>query len=316
MKALAAAQSRREQAIRDQAAAAEAVAQQEADLVAQQQRIADARAKLERQAREIEQAELEVRRKQAEIPAERVDLATATDVAGKLHAAFENYRHPGDEPEQVLADAVWDAVDDARDRLLTDDVDDQARALVLAINGVTMACERWELCRSGQILPASGIDLDTAGLGSSPATSRRVESLEKEMLAVLSGEQPPKTESIGRLVGEGIDTRQICKMIRLVNPDGSSALGVLGQIIDSGDRAQPSWEHVRWFGTLDFDTAWERRQADIPRRKQLKSDHYAASAHGSVRPNRLSGQGVVSKAFDAIEDEGRQFAAYQAANGI
>lgn len=319
-------------ASRDQAAAK--LSEQLKKLAKQKEALAAAERKAEAEDISSRQADLAVRRAQAEILPERVTLEIATENANTMLAAFDAYRQidnpqPPVDPrfagmeshvKQVSesypedrANAFWEAVDGIRDRLLTSDVDDDAALIVLAIEGVIHATERWEAVRFG---PGPGGDLSNNNretMGDCPAGNRRVEAAENELRAVLAGESPTQKESAGQLIASGVGFEQVCRMIGLVHPGGFAAIAELGSICDCGDHSQPSYEFVRWLGCLSLERAWGRRQGSVASRRSAGRDRHIASAHGAVRPGRSSGRAVTTD--DTYDRDLGDFIEHQLATG-
>ena len=299
------AKDRRDAIALERERAAKRLEAEELALAKHNERIAASQKRIREQEEAERKAELDLRRAQANVMPDTVTRDVAIEVAETLLAAFETYRtNPEELAGQVLSDFGWDAIDAARDRLLTTEVADDATLITLAVEGVISATERWEAACSGMIGGAMAGSVES--LGPHPIGNRRVETLEGELRSIIDGAEPKKMESIGRLISEKIDVNQIARMFGLIEANGASALSHLGQIIDSGCVAQPSYLCVRWHGTLSFEEAWQRRQAWVPRRRKFKSDHYMASSHGSLRDGRRNGNGVASRHLREEEEDLRQ----------
>jgi hypothetical protein len=270
------------------AAEALRVAEQEAEQ--QKAKIEAAKAAIAHKASERQRAEREQRLAEAQIRPEPVTKTVAREAATELLGVIDWYTCPesAKENETQAIEFVWRSLDKATSRLMTDEVDEDAIEVVLAIEGYASACERWALHKGGRMAPASHQDRE--GLGVCPVGNRRVDVIEAELRAVLAGEKPKVIkESIGQLIGQGLDLDQICRVFGFVFPNGAAARDHLGAFIESGEFSHPCYEFIRWMGAGTIASAWAQRLSDLPGRIDRNIQKHAQLASSSGMPERSSG---------------------------
>jgi len=248
-------------------------------------------------------AEAESRAKQAAVDAERqiepdqVTVDIARSLAETLVAAFEAC-DDGDANKTVPM--LWSTADDVRCRLLTSAVDDDARALVLATEGVILALDEWESARSPEFNDTlddekrQRLEIRDIRHQFRPADSERISRRVRELRLVLDGQSPPPVaERIGELIAQGVSLNQICRMLGLMRVDGTPSLSDLGSIVD-GALLQfgyydgvARWHHQACTGLMDFDSCWLWRQAELARRRQFEQGRPGSPARlGETRFGR------------------------------
>ncbi|QDV54916.1 hypothetical protein Mal33_08820 [Rosistilla oblonga] len=201
-----------------QIAADKAAADKEQDVIdrqiAQLREQAAANAKAQRELDEQrERLEREAIDRQRELRPDHVDRDVAASVATDLLDAFEAVHVT--EAEMVgpdrRAERLWDAIDDARCRLLTDDIAEDARPVVLAIEGVIEACDFFESFRRpefGAARAADGEPPRDIRAWAFPEQSGIVRKSLDELRRELSGEAaPPPIEGVGELIGQNVTFR-------------------------------------------------------------------------------------------------------------
>jgi hypothetical protein len=264
------------------------VAEQEAEK--QKAKIEAAKAEIAHKASERHRAERAERLAQAQVRPERVTKAVAVEVANELLATSDWFRSPesAKENEVRAIEFFWQSLDKATSRLLTDQVDENAIEITLAIEGYASACERWTLHKGGRMAPASHQDRE--GLGVCPVGNRRVDAIEQELRSVLAGEKPVAIkESFGALIAQGLDIDQIGRIYGFVYPTGAVARDYFGAFIESGEFAHPCFEHIRWMGCGTITSAWAQRLSDLPKRIENNIAKHVNLANSSSIPERSSG---------------------------
>lgn len=240
-------------------------------LAALEQQIADD----ERAAAEAAAAEEQSRRQAADAermrPPAPVSLKVARAQAAKLLEALS----PARDTDAEVPDPAgqWVAIDDVRARLLTSEVADDARSVIIAVEAIVQAADDWELARS------KGASI----VGSRPSTSAGIKTLIDELQSILAGEAPRNKvpEGIGTLIGQDVPPSQIALMIGCRRPDNSADVPLLGVLIDRGLKAAgfdevASLTHTRHLGAINSDDAWTSRQATVEERRRAiprSSDH-------------------------------------------
>jgi len=246
-------------------------------------------------------AEIEARKKI--IDAERriapppVTLEIAKEAAARLIDSFEekpkqqpSHLTPAYEPEptniEERAKQTWDTIDDVRCRLLTEEVADDARRIVMAVEAVVAACDEWERQRIPQTL---NYDESNVRSMSVPQHSGLVKALMSELKRVLEGTVPNRVEPIGELIAQNVPLQQICKIYGFMKPDGREDLSSLGSVIDSAlsaggfyyDNSGSQWLHLRRMGAITPKQAWTSRQNFVGQRKQIAENMPGAAARGT-----------------------------------
>lgn len=252
-------------------------------------------------------AELEEKKAALMIEPEPVTLEVARQLAKRMLVAFEcetTLAEIEPRPEPLTSEELWTVVDEVRAKLLTQKVDQDARELVLGVEGVIQICDRWEHFRAGHV--RTDVGGDGYGLGRDPRDCRPVKRLVKELRAMFDGKEPQKSESIGTLVSQGLDFNQVSRMLGMIDPTGNPDLPAIGTLCDRGRAAGPSWNCWRWRGCWDLGSAWAARQADVPVIRSRRANEVGGIAMGSHRPGRLSGIGVVRERREEIEENERQ----------
>ncbi|PHQ35170.1 HlyD family secretion protein [Rhodopirellula bahusiensis] len=260
---------------------AEAAAKKQAIDAARQARI-DADAELQKAAEQARIAE-------ANLPQNRVTLETAEVTSSRVLSAFDEFRRESefadnqDLPITESSKKFWCAIDNARDRLLTTDVDDDASAIVLGVEGIVLACERWEEDRKN----LWETEIPPSELGDCPPENHRVEKFERDLRRLLAGESPTFTlPMIGDLILEGLSFRQIAQRLNYLRPSGVVCLETLAVLVDTFDRQDgPEFISVHWMGARTFETAWKRRQASIESRRKRRNLSIASSLRIMRDPN-------------------------------
>lgn len=270
---------------------ADYLAEIEAEIERNRRRVTETHSRLEAARLARAQIEVDLERTAAEIMPDRITAAVATAVAESVIQAFDDYRLVGwdDRPKNAdgkrdipsiddRAIAFWRCIDRARDRLATTDVSDDAREMVLVTEGVILACERWELIRSGRLPADESMTGLPPSLGDCPADNRPTVALEDDLRRILRNEPPKPFESLGSIVAQRVSPDQAAKMINILLPDGSVCWGTLGQLIDTADLPCPGYLCIRFYGAYALGTAWRRRQAAVmPRREVSRLNHQARS---------------------------------------
>lgn len=273
-----------------------------AERAAAEQKLADVRDKAAALAKQIADAEAEAakvaaaeaRAVQATIDAQRaiepdpVTIEVARTSGQSLVDAFSNCERT-DANKSVPE--LWKVADDVRCRLLTSAVDEDARAVVLAIEGVVIAMDEWEHVRTIEYNDALDdetrrrMDIIDIRVQLRPGDSGRIARRVRELKMVVDGEVPPPIkERIGQLIASGVSVNQICKMFGLVRIDGAADLAGLGEIIDGslaafgwyGDVGR--WHHLAVTGLMSSDAAWEWRQIELQRRRQIEHGRVGSPA--------------------------------------
>lgn len=300
------------------------IAKMEADAAAardQEAKLAEDAEKLRKQAveretfrksleREIARAEREAVDQQRRIPPAPVTAEVATEVAQSLLHAFDDVSDSSDgKPAEQRADSLWAAIDDARSRLLTDQVDEDARAIVVAVEAVIKACDEWETARSPDFQNVRGHDgeplTDIRGQ-IFPGGSSVVRRLLSELIMVLGGEMPSHAiEGIGELIGQNVSINQLARMHQLLLPDGSPDLETLGFLIDRGlgaagfYREANHWAHIKRSGALNHADAWAIRSGSLERRREANHNRPGASQlAGTARYGRKASIAMDSPSSD------------------
>jgi hypothetical protein len=264
----------------------------EADLEARRKAAEAARiARIEAE-QAIEEAEKKARYAEADLPQERVTIEVATLTANRVLSAFDLFRGEGkfaDQPRESIREATqrfWESIDAARDRLLTQEIDQDARQIVLCTEGVIHACERWE----ADVTATTDPHEVAAPMGDCPADPecRHLAKFERDLRRCLAGEKPNVIlDRAGDLIRERLSFEQIAKTLTFIRPNGSICYETLSLYIDTADRkATPEFLAVHWLGARTFETAWQRRQMTVESRRERRNQNFAASAHGADRPNR------------------------------
>jgi len=276
-----------------------AAARIEADRVAAEraaadQKLADAREKAAAMAKQVTDAENEAARvataearaiqaaidEERKIEPERVTLEIAKALGQSLVDAFSNCEKT-DATKSVPA--LWEITDACRCRLLTKNVDDDAHATVLAIEGVILTLDEWETVRTIEWNDATNDEtrerLDIVDIRTQlrPGDSGRISGRVRELKMVLAGETPPPVrERIGDLIASGVSPIQIAKMLGLSRIDGAADLADLGAIID-GALLQYGWyndvgrwRHLAVTGLMSSESAWEWRQMQLQERRHVE----------------------------------------------
>lgn len=286
----------------DEAAAAEEESRLAAEAEKLQQQAKDRHAAREKLRHEIKRAELEAINRHRKIIPSAITHKTAIEVAQALLRAFEDVDQPREgssAPVGQRAAQLWDAIDDARCRLLTADVDEDARATVLAIEGVVDACDDWERHRQPAAIEARGADgkpLVDLQMQTFPHESSLVRQLTAELQRVLDGEEAAPLEGIGRLIADGVSLRQISLMHGLVMADNSPDMTAIGSLIERALAGTPrffeevnSWSHLKRLGAMNAADAWAIRAANLQSRRESSSNTPGSpQLAGTVRPGRLA----------------------------
>ncbi|MCC9644986.1 hypothetical protein LOC71_22140 [Rhodopirellula sp. JC740] len=279
----------------------------EAELKARREAADAARiAKLEAE-KAIAEAEKRARYAEADLPQERVTIEVATLTANRVLDAFDRFRGDGkysEQPRESLQESTqrfWDVIDAARDRLLTSEVDDDARQIVLCCEGVIHACERWE----ADVTATTDPHEVSSPMGDCPADQecRHVAKFERDLRRCVAGESPNVIlDRAGDLIRERLSFEQIAKTLTFVRPNGSICYETLALYIDTADRkATREFVSVHWLGGRTFETAWQRRQMTVDSRRKRRNESFAASSHGIFRPNRHPYAGPASEADPITE---------------
>ncbi|WP_417745972.1 hypothetical protein [Rosistilla oblonga] len=294
-------ETRQRQIAADKAAAAkeqDSIDRQIAQLREQAEANTKAQRELDEQRERLEREAID---RQRELRPDHVDRDVAASVATGLLHAFEAVHVT--EAEMVgpdrRAERLGDAIDDARCRLLTDDVAEDARPIVLAIEGVIEACDLFEAFRRpefGAARAADGEPPRDIRAWAFPEQSGIVRASLDELRRELSGEAaPPPIESVGELVGQNVTFRQICEMHGMLLPDGSAYIGALGQLIDRalerigfyGEIAGRS--HLVRMAALNAADAWAMRSNSLERRRTTSHTLPGSAARlGALRPGRMT----------------------------
>jgi len=195
---------------------------------------------------------------------------------------------------------LWSTADDVRCRLLTSAVDDDAREIVLATEGVILALDEWESARSPEYNDnlddekRQRLEIRDIRVQLRPGDSERISRRVRELRLILDGQTPPPVaERIGELIAQGVSTNQICRMLGLMRVDGTPSLADLGSIID-GALLQfgyydgvARWHHQACTGLMDFDSCWLWRQSELSRRRQFEQGRPGSPARlGETRFGR------------------------------
>lgn len=308
-------ETRQRQIAADKAAAAkeqDSIDRQIAQLREQAAANAKAQRELDEQRERLEREAID---RQRELRPDHVDRDVAASVATGLLNAFEAVHVT--EAEMVgpdrRAERLWDAIDDARCRLLTDDIADDARPLVLAIEGVIEACDLFESFRRpefGAARAADGEPLRDIRCWAFPEQSSLVRSSLEELRRELAGDDAPAPiEGVGELVGQNVSFRQICEMHGMLLPDGSADIGALGQLIERAlghvgfYREVVGRSHLVRMAAMNADDAWEMRSNSIERRRSASHTLPGSAARlGALRPGRLTAP-PASAGEDEAEEE-------------
>tara|TARA_R110002072_G_scaffold303064_1_gene492439 strand:- start:4581 stop:5588 length:1008 start_codon:yes stop_codon:yes gene_type:complete len=299
--ALEAARQRADEESKRAEAEARELEKLEADLEARRKTAEAARiARIEAE-QAIAEAEKKARYAEADLPQERVTIEVATLTANRVLGAFDRWRGDGqyaEQPRESLQDSTqrfWESIDAARDRLLTQEIDQEARQIVLCTEGVIHACERWEADSTAVTDPHEVSD----SMGVCPADSecRHVAKFERDLRRCLAGDKPNVVlDRAGDLIRERLSFEQIAKTLTFIRPNGSICYETLSLYIDTADRkATPEFLAVHWLGARTFETAWQRRQMTVDARRERRNRNFAASAHGADRPNREPYAGVAGE---------------------
>lgn len=240
----------------------------------------------------IAEAEQKARYAEADLPQERVTIEVATLAANSVLDAIARFRGEGkyaEQPRESLQESTqrfWETIDAARDRLLTQEIDQEARQIVLCTEGVIHACERWE----ADVTATTDPHEVSSPMGDCPADSecRHVAKFERDLRRCLAGDKANVVlDRAGDLIRERLSFEQIAKTLTFIRPNGSICYETLSLYIDTADRkATPEFLAVHWLGARTFETAWQRRQMTVDARRERRNQNFAASAHGADRPNR------------------------------
>ncbi len=199
--------------------------------------------------------------------------------------------------EQTAAD-LWRVIDDVRCSLLTPQVDDDARPIVLAIEGVIDICDSWERMRRPEVagsLVANGEPMRDIRHESFPSSSTVVMGIVGELRNVLAGKSTTPIEGFGELLQQNVSLNQACRMHGLALPDGSPDLATLGMLIDRAlgvvgfYREINAWTHLKSMGAMNAADAWAIRSSMLEERR-AKSHRLPGSAQraGDYRAGRLA----------------------------
>lgn len=254
--------------------------------------------------KEQKDAEIEEKRAHLLLEPDPIDLQTAKQLAKRVLITFEDETTLSEmdpRPDHLTSAKFWESVDEIRSRALTQKVDKDARELILGIEGILQLVDRWEHCRAGHVRVDVGSD--GYGLGRDPRDCRAIKRLVKELRNMFDGKAPPKNESIGDLICQNLDFRQIAKMIGMIGPEGGPDLAAIATLVDRGRAAGPSWTCWRWRGCWDLDSAWASRQAQVPILRAKRADEVGGLAMGAHRPGRSDGTGYVRERREELEAE-------------
>lgn len=310
-------QTIRDQILAAETAANEATAQRERSL-SLADRLRGEIAKLESEAkqaeaeaaesaRKAEQARREAKDRARELRPDRVDANAANEAALMLLFAFrraDGELEAASQAElegrsvQARASALWETIDDVRCRLMTEEVDQNASRLVLAVEATIAACDDFEAMRRSELAGVKfedGSTIDGIRAMSFPQGSRVVRQCIEDLHAVMENEtREPKLEGIGTLLSQNVAPSQICKIYGIVLPNGSADFSLLGAIIDRSlgrcgfYRDSAPWQFLRGMGALGLDDAWKIRQAGLEERRNRPA-HLPGSPQrtGALREGRL-----------------------------
>lgn len=309
-----------ESAKAQQAAAEKAAAEMEAALTA----LADKRRELEAEEerlrigrlqaiKEQKAAELAAKRATMLLEPPRVTKDVAIELAQQVLTAFESEDYLSTLPERpapLQPSQLWETIDTARARLLTQTVDDDAQLIVLSVEAIIRQADAWEHHRAGNV--PTEVGAEGIGLGRDPRDNRAVGKLLRELHKILEGRPAPKVESIGKLCSENVDFGQVARIVGLVDPTGQPALHAIAALIDRGRPTGRSWLCARWLGFWDLESAWKIRQSMVPIYRQKRADEVGGIALDAHRPGREDGTGVLRKRrLQQEEEEQQQLATLQ-----
>ncbi|QDV66967.1 hypothetical protein Poly24_06570 [Rosistilla carotiformis] len=293
-------EARQRQIAADKAAAdkeQDAIDRQIAQLREQAAANAKAQHELDEQRERLEREAID---RQRDLRPDHVDREVASSVATDLLDAFEAVHVA--EADMVGPDRrderLWDAIDDARCRLLTDDIAEDARLVVLAIEGVIDACDLFESFRRPEFQNprnSDGEPLRDIRAWAFPEQSALVRSSLDELRRELSGDDAPNPiEGVGELVGQNVTFRQICEMHGMLLPDGSADIGALGQLIERAlgrvgfYREIAGRSHLVRMAALNAADAWAMRSNSLERRRTASHTLPGSAARlGALRPGRM-----------------------------
>lgn len=229
---------------------------------------------------EIVGAKEEKRFAEARRPQSAVTYKIALGIAEGLIEAASVYReNPKQLKETDLNDNLWESIDSARTRLLTEEINEDCRLIVVAVERVIRIADNWERSRLD-----SGFKGSVSGY--SIGENSRFKKAVTELQSILNDEPVPTMSAIGLLVTQDLGLDGIARTLDLVLVDGKPDLHSLADLIDSRCEVRPSWACIRSWGVTDVGAAWARRQADVERRQRIPFKNPGSSAHGASRPGR------------------------------
>jgi exonuclease VII large subunit len=242
-----------DEARRQQKEAEETAERLRAEIEEKQRQIREAqqagvRAKLDEKA--AEQAErIAERRKKLHKP---VSAEIARRVAEDIVRLFKD-------DDDIDPSEWWEKLEDARCRLHSNEVDEDARSLVLAAELVVGAADHWSEHRA------------TAEFGHrfsrTPRGDHRVQNSVTELQRELAGDPVPQMESMFALFEANVDSQQMAKMLGIVTVDGTGDTEALARFFDrlaerAGIQERRSLA-VKKYGALDDADAWQMRAQRI-----------------------------------------------------
>lgn len=265
-------------------------------------RIAEANAQLAQAAaeeKEFEEAERQAEREKLKaewdkLGDEPVTEPVARQLAERLLMTHEQFRQGGEDRQGNdlrCPKRYWEILDSTRLRLRTNDIDKNAQEIVLGIEALVGYADRWEDSRHKRLYVSEHAG-SAEGLG--PPDDRRSQAIEKELKDILDSIPPKPLESIGNLLMQGVEVRQICRILGLIDMEGQHVIQRLASIVDGAFErigASPAQRlAVRMSGAVDFEQAWQIRERRIA---QGHADHLVPGfpcVPGSNRPARGTGE--------------------------
>tara|TARA_A100001391_G_scaffold192244_1_gene166328 strand:- start:25 stop:981 length:957 start_codon:yes stop_codon:yes gene_type:complete len=273
-------------------AEADAIAEAEAAIAREQQRIKDTQDKIAAARIERDQLAREMARIESQVFPDPVTLEVAQQCAHDILHAFDVYRgnvpseparwsNERPKPTPSLNERVrtyWESHDHVKNRLMTPEVSDDAIELTLAVESIIEGGDRFQEDRSSRASDEGGAHVH--GLGNAPPECRHTQSLERELRAYIAGDPPPKTETLGSLVLQGVQFDQLAKMVGLTRPNGQPCLNTFALLLDTHDQHSDSYRFIRWHGAYSVATAWKHRQSQLAHRRATNRPHADVVSHG------------------------------------